>query len=121
MKISRIVPGHDRPCKTTADRRSYKIVGLLAAIGFANATLDTLRAADFYAGKTITISTYGAPGDSYDVYMRLLPAILAATSLAIRASSRSTRPAPVALSRSTMPRIARRKTVPSSPSPARAC
>src|SRR3954454_2472117 len=29
-------------------------------------------AADFYAGKTITISTYGAPGDSYDVYMRLL-------------------------------------------------
>src|SRR5436309_1294000 len=30
------------------------------------------RAADFFAGKTITISTYGAPGDSYDVYMRLL-------------------------------------------------
>jgi len=29
-------------------------------------------AADFYAGKTITISTYGAPGDSYDAYMRLL-------------------------------------------------
>ena len=29
-------------------------------------------AADFYAGKTITISTYGQPGDSYDVYMRLL-------------------------------------------------
>jgi tripartite-type tricarboxylate transporter receptor subunit TctC len=72
VKISRIVPGHDRPCKTTADRRSYRIVGLLAAIGFANATLDTLRAADFYSGKTITISTYGAPGDSYDVYMRLL-------------------------------------------------
>src|SRR5947208_287042 len=30
------------------------------------------RADDFYAGRTITISTYGAPGDSYDVYMRLL-------------------------------------------------
>src|SRR5215204_4000209 len=29
-------------------------------------------AVDFYTGKTITISTYGAPGDSYDVYMRLL-------------------------------------------------
>src|SRR5262249_7520021 len=29
-------------------------------------------AADFFAGKTITISTYGAPGDSYDAYMRLL-------------------------------------------------
>jgi len=29
-------------------------------------------AADFYAAKTITISTYGAPGDSYDAYMRLL-------------------------------------------------
>jgi tripartite-type tricarboxylate transporter receptor subunit TctC len=72
VKRSAIVPGHDRPCKTIADRRSYRIVGLLATIGFANATLDTSRAADFYAGKTITISTYGAPGDSYDVYMRLL-------------------------------------------------
>src|ERR1043166_3172299 len=31
-----------------------------------------VAAEDFYAGKTITISTYGAPGDSYDAYMRLL-------------------------------------------------
>lgn len=30
------------------------------------------QSVDFYAGKTITISTYGAPGDSYDAYMRLL-------------------------------------------------
>ena len=29
-------------------------------------------AADFYAGKTMTLSTYGAPGDSYDLYLRLL-------------------------------------------------
>jgi len=29
-------------------------------------------AADFYAGKTLTLSTYGAPGDSYDLYLRLL-------------------------------------------------
>jgi hypothetical protein len=28
--------------------------------------------ADFYAGKTITMSTYGSPGDSYDLYLRLL-------------------------------------------------
>jgi tripartite-type tricarboxylate transporter receptor subunit TctC len=26
----------------------------------------------FYAGKTITLSTYGSPGDSYDLYLRLL-------------------------------------------------
>src|SRR5262245_35106337 len=55
-----------------ADGRSYRIVGLVATIGFANAALAPLKAADFYAAKTITISTYGAPGDSYDVYMRLL-------------------------------------------------
>ena len=30
------------------------------------------EAADFYAGKTVTLSTYGAPGDSYDLYLRLL-------------------------------------------------
>jgi len=42
------------------------IIALAAAAGTPSA------AADFYAGKTITISTYGAPGDSYDVYMRLL-------------------------------------------------
>jgi tripartite-type tricarboxylate transporter receptor subunit TctC len=36
------------------------------------ASIEAVGAADFYAGKTITISTYGAPGDSYDVYMRLL-------------------------------------------------
>lgn len=30
------------------------------------------RAADFYAGKTITMSTFSAPGDSYDLYLRLL-------------------------------------------------
>ena len=27
---------------------------------------------DAHAGKTITLSTYGAPGDSYDLYLRLL-------------------------------------------------
>jgi tripartite-type tricarboxylate transporter receptor subunit TctC len=45
------------------------------AVAIAAAMLvlvDGAHAADFYAGKTITISTYGAPGDSYDVYMRLL-------------------------------------------------
>jgi tripartite-type tricarboxylate transporter receptor subunit TctC len=44
----------------------------IAAVGLASASFDEVSAADFYAGKTITISTYGAPGDSYDVYMRLL-------------------------------------------------
>ena len=44
----------------------------LAIIASAGTAGAPARAADFYAGKTITISTYGAPGDSYDVYMRLL-------------------------------------------------
>ena len=39
---------------------------------FAAGLSTSVTAADFYAGKTITISTYGTPGDSYDVYMRLL-------------------------------------------------
>jgi tripartite-type tricarboxylate transporter receptor subunit TctC len=39
---------------------------------FASLAPHLADATDFYAGKTITISTYGAPGDSYDVYMRLL-------------------------------------------------
>jgi tripartite-type tricarboxylate transporter receptor subunit TctC len=39
----------------------------------AAAWVQPLCAADaYYAGKTITMSTYGAPGDSYDLYLRLL-------------------------------------------------
>ena len=34
--------------------------------------LQSAAAADFYAGKTITMSTYSPPGDSYDLYLRLL-------------------------------------------------
>jgi len=34
--------------------------------------LQPAHAADFYAGKTITMSTYSPPGDSYDLYLRLL-------------------------------------------------
>src|SRR3954452_4274465 len=48
--------------------RSFAIILLTLAVSLPTALL----ADDFYAGKTITISTYGAPGDSYDVYMRLL-------------------------------------------------
>ena len=49
--------------------RKWNAMVLAALASFALRPAD---AADFYAGKTITISTYGAPGDSYDVYMRLL-------------------------------------------------
>ena len=47
-------------------------VTAIAALAMAGAPMRPASAADFFAGKTITISTYGAPGDSYDVYMRLL-------------------------------------------------
>jgi len=40
------------------------LAGLLAA--------PPALAADFYAGKTVTMSTYAPPGDSYDLYLRLL-------------------------------------------------
>src|SRR5882672_4219921 len=46
------------------------IAAALAAV--ATTFPSAIHADDFYAGKSITISTYGAPGDSYDVYMRLL-------------------------------------------------
>src|SRR6476620_8501117 len=46
--------------------RHVALAGLI--LGYAG----PVKAEDFYSGKTITISTYGAPGDSYDVYMRLL-------------------------------------------------
>ena len=43
------------------------------AMRMYDASTSTAEPADqFYAGKTITMSTYGAPGDSYDAYMRLL-------------------------------------------------
>jgi len=44
----------------------------IAAIGTAGAAPQSAGAADFFAGKTITMSTYGSPGDSYDLYLRLL-------------------------------------------------
>src|SRR5580704_11598545 len=45
---------------------------VIAAIFFCVAAPHPAAAVDFYAGKTITMSTYGAPGDSYDLYLRLL-------------------------------------------------
>ena len=48
-----------------------------AAIAWAGGIFNAASAqpaagSEFFAGKTIMITTYGAPGDSYDVYMRLL-------------------------------------------------
>lgn len=50
--------------------QSYTIAIFVLLLG--GTATNAQSAADFFAGKTITISTYGAPGDSYDVYMRLL-------------------------------------------------
>ncbi|HEY7299823.1 MAG TPA: hypothetical protein VH684_18095, partial [Xanthobacteraceae bacterium] len=49
-----------------------KFTIIIAAVLLAGKYTPAQSAADFFAGKTITISTYGTPGDSYDVYMRLL-------------------------------------------------
>jgi tripartite-type tricarboxylate transporter receptor subunit TctC len=45
-------------------------VGLAAA--FLVSPLQTSHADDFFAGKSITISTFTPPGGSYDTYARLL-------------------------------------------------
>jgi tripartite-type tricarboxylate transporter receptor subunit TctC len=51
--------------------RSRICHAILLAAGIACA--QAASAADpFYAGKTVTLSTYGSPGDSYDLYLRLL-------------------------------------------------
>ena len=46
---------------------SAAVLGLLLA-----ATPSVGRAEDFFAGKTITLSTHSEPGGGYDVYLRLL-------------------------------------------------
>src|SRR5215470_4710041 len=60
------------PEEEPAVRGLHRIIGATIVIAMGLAPMQPALAADFYAGKTITISTYGAPGDSYDVYMRLL-------------------------------------------------
>jgi hypothetical protein len=47
-----------------------RILALVLLLGLGS--VPSALAADFYAGKTITMSTYGPPGDSYDLYLRLL-------------------------------------------------
>jgi tripartite-type tricarboxylate transporter receptor subunit TctC len=47
-----------------------KTPALMLLLGLAG--MHPALAADFYAGKIITMSTYGPPGDSYDLYLCLL-------------------------------------------------
>jgi tripartite-type tricarboxylate transporter receptor subunit TctC len=46
--------------------------GLVLAMAFWLWSLAAVAAEDFFAGKTITISTFTSPGGSYDTYARLL-------------------------------------------------
>jgi tripartite-type tricarboxylate transporter receptor subunit TctC len=48
------------------------IVACAIAIAACAASIDAPRADDFYAGKTITIVSYGGAGNNYDAYSRLL-------------------------------------------------
>src|ERR1700757_3632597 len=71
MRWVGIVPLHPSSDQTEMRSRTYISTTLaVALLGAASAGAQS--PGDFFAGKTITISTYGAPGDSYDVYMRLL-------------------------------------------------
>ncbi len=54
-------------------------LGRLLGAAVASAALacaQTARAQEYYAGKTITISTHSAPGGQYDGYLRLLQRFL---------------------------------------------
>jgi tripartite-type tricarboxylate transporter receptor subunit TctC len=51
----------------------HTLVSLVIAAGaFCWLMPQASAATEFFSGKTITVSTYGVPGDSYDAYMRLL-------------------------------------------------
>jgi tripartite-type tricarboxylate transporter receptor subunit TctC len=50
---------------------SYLIAGAVVAAA-SGAVLQPAGATDFFAGKTITMSSHTAPGNSYDLYLRLL-------------------------------------------------
>jgi tripartite-type tricarboxylate transporter receptor subunit TctC len=45
---------------------------LMLSVALAIVAVTTARAEDFYAGKTISISTFVPPGGNYDSYIRLL-------------------------------------------------
>src|SRR5262249_59632705 len=51
--------------------RSAQTSALMAALLLAPAVV---RADDFFAGKTITLSTHSEPGGGYESYLRLLAA-----------------------------------------------
>jgi tripartite-type tricarboxylate transporter receptor subunit TctC len=53
-------------------RRIGRMALAIGAAGIAGAPVQAIAVDSFFAGKTITLSTYTAPGDSYDLYLRLL-------------------------------------------------
>lgn len=55
-------------------RSAGLFLGLLAGLFSAWGLASPAAAADFYAGKTITMSTHTGPGGGYDTYLRLLAA-----------------------------------------------
>ena len=50
-----------------AGAKTHALVAIGVAIWSAGA-----RAEDFFAGKTITLTTHSAPGGQYDAYSRLM-------------------------------------------------
>jgi tripartite-type tricarboxylate transporter receptor subunit TctC len=72
-KMAALMPARDRPYETPIVRRLFRpILFSAGAVALAGAPLPAMAAGEFFAGKTITLSTYTAPGDSYDLYLRLL-------------------------------------------------
>ncbi len=51
-----------------------RFAGLLFSVWVACGLMSPAAAADFYAGKTITMATHTGPGGGYDTYLRLLAA-----------------------------------------------
>ncbi len=57
---------------TRRSRRGCTAAAFSAIFLLASAPLAQPSASDFYAGKTISLSTHTAPGGGYDTYLRLL-------------------------------------------------
>src|SRR5688572_3007671 len=58
--------------RRTAARPACVIAGVVMIAASMGAGMRPAAATDFFAGKTITMSSHTAPGNSYDLYLRLL-------------------------------------------------
>lgn len=70
-RVKPVKPGHDGEDGSPSMALGVMVCGFAAAVWLAMSPVPA-HTQDFFAGKTITISTFTPPGGSYDTYARLL-------------------------------------------------